>query len=107
MRGTWGTQLRWAGLAGFSDKGRELASASRKSRVSELAVAEPRPLFPIPCSLFPASKLFTQVPPGEFDKDRFQAWLGDLQVSQAVGGGGLHQIGEQAVGAGCDDSQAV
>src|ERR1035438_8883950 len=100
MRGTWGTQLRWAGLAGFSDKGRELASASRKSRVSELAVAEPRPLFPIPCSLFPASKLFTQVPPGEFAKDGFQARLGDLQVAQAVGGGGLHQIWQPAAGAG-------
>src|ERR1035437_3538076 len=64
-------------------------------------------LFPIPCSLFPASKLFTQVPPGEFDEDGFQARLGDLQVAQAVGGGGLNQIGEQAVGAGGDDPQTL
>src|ERR1035437_1323319 len=54
-----------------------------------------------------SSMLFTQVPPGEFDEDGFQAGLGNLQVAQAVGGGGLHQVRQQAVGAGGDDPQTL
>jgi len=41
------------------------------------------------------------------DEDGFKAWLGDLQVAEAVAGGGMNQQRQQAVAAGRNHAQAV
>src|ERR1035437_7700736 len=79
----------------------------RNSRVSTRRSRRKRPRKDLRKIAGERSILFTQVPPGEFDEDGFQARLGDLQVSQTMGGGGLNQIGEQTVRAGGGDPQTL